>query len=214
MVAVAIGGAAIVGAGASVVAGNKAAKAQKSAAGMQVAEERRQYDQTRADFEPWRESGKKALTTLEQLYGLAPTPAGVATPFDMVKATPGYEFRKSEGLKAVERSAASRGLLKSGTALKAVDRFADGLASSEYEALAGRLAGLAGVGQAATGSTAAAGADAAHNISAAYGRSGDASASAYLNTGQAINQGIQNIASAYLWQQGQKAPLPSGGKWI
>lgn len=203
--AAAVVGAAVIGGGASIIAGNKASKAQKSAAGMQIAEERRQYDQTRADYAPFREAGYGALSKLEQLYGLKPAEGGTSIA-DQVRATPGYDFRRSEGLKAVERSAASRGLLKSGTALKAIDRFADGVASSEYEAMAARLAGLAGVGQAATGSTAAAGDASTARIGDAYRRTGDATASAYLNTGSAINQGVQNVASAYLWQQGMKAP--------
>lgn len=208
--AVAVAGVAT--AGASIVAGNKAANAQKNAAAQQVAESRRQYDQTRADFTPFREAGTRAISTLEQLYGLQPRAAGTPTAADMVKATPGYDFRRSEGLKAVERSAASRGLLKSGTALKAIDRFAEGLASDEYNDFASRLQAIASGGQGATGSTAAAGENATARIAQAYGDAGNARASSYLNTGQAISSGIQNIASAYLWNQGSKAP--SKGVWI
>jgi hypothetical protein len=61
MVAVAIGGAAILGAGASIISGNKAAKAQTKAADMSVAEQRRQYDQTRTDYAPWRAAGTSRL---------------------------------------------------------------------------------------------------------------------------------------------------------
>ena len=212
-IAAAVAVAGVASAGASIISGNKAAKAQKNAAAQQVAESRRQYDQTRADFAPQREAGYRALSKLEQLYGLQPTAEGEPTAADMVKATPGYDFRRSEGLKAVERSAASRGLLKSGTALKAIDRFAEGLASDEYNDYASRLQAIATGGQAATGSTAAAGDNASARIAAAYGSAGDARASSYINTGNAINQGIQNIASAYLWQQGMKAPAKTA-TWI
>lgn len=212
-VTAAIIGSAVIGAGASMAAGSKAAKAQKSAAAQQVNESRRQYDLTRQDFTPWREAGQGALSKLEMLYGLKPNEGG-QTPAQMVAATPGYQFRMDQGMQAIQRSAAARGALKSGGAVKALQRFGDGLASSEYDAFSSRLAQIAGVGQAAAGSTAAAGDAASARIAQAYGNAGDARASAYANTGSAINQGVQNIASAYLWQQGNKAPMPKGGTWI
>lgn len=116
--------------------------------------------------------------------------------------SPGYAFRRDEAMKAIERSAASRGLLGSGGTVKAIGRYADNLASSEYENYANRLAALAGVGQTATSGTAAAGAQAASGIASAAMQSGNAQASGYINTGNAINQGVQNIASAYLYNKG------------
>lgn len=82
--------------------------------------------------------------------------------------------------------------------MKAIGRYADGLASSEYEGYANRLAALAGVGQTATGQVAAAGADNAKTIASTQVAAGNARASAYQNTGSAINTGINNLASTYL----------------
>jgi len=45
---------------------------------------------------------------------------------------PGYEFRLTEGQKAIERSAAARGGLQSGSALKAAARFGQDMGSQEY----------------------------------------------------------------------------------
>ena len=45
---------------------------------------------------------------------------------------PGYNFRLSEGLKAIDRQAAARGGLISGAGLKAAGRFGGDLASQEY----------------------------------------------------------------------------------
>ncbi|MBB6424938.1 hypothetical protein [Sphingopyxis sp. JAI128] len=194
MVAVAIGGAAVVGAGSSIIAGNKASKAQKNAANAQIAEQRRQYDQTRADYAPWRAAGQSALSRLENEMK-----AGATTAFTK---TPGYDFRLSEGVKAAERSAAARGRLGSGATMKAVQRYGEGLASDEYGNWWNRNAGLAGVGQAATDSTTQAGMNAANNITGALGSAGNARASAYANTGSAINSGINNVLAAYLAHQG------------
>lgn len=203
MVAVAVIGSAVVGGVAQGVAGSKAAKAQKKAADQQVEEQRRQYDQTRADYAPWRQTGGSALARLASEYGLStgatPGNAPVSSQFT---ASPGYQFRLNEGIKAAERSASARGLLGSGTALKSIQRYGEGLAASEYGDYWNRLAGLAGVGQAATSGTAAAGQNAVNGISQAYQNAGNARASSYANTGSAINSGINNALSAYFYSQG------------
>lgn len=219
--AVAIAGAAVVGAGASVVAGNKAAKAQKNAAATQaqiaadqVAEERRQYDQTRADFAPYRETGYKALDTLASLYGVG---SKTIDPTAALEATPGYKFQMEQGLKAIDRSNSARGALASGGADKARIRYAEGIAASNYDTFANRLAALAGVGQSATGSTAAAGEAAVNGIGSARSMAGNAamaagnaSASSYANTANAINSGVTNLASLYLYNQdGGFRPTPA-----
>jgi hypothetical protein len=49
------------------------------------------------------------------------------------QADPGYQFRMAEGMKALERSAASRGILQSGGTLKDITRFGQDTASQEYQ---------------------------------------------------------------------------------
>jgi hypothetical protein len=51
---------------------------------------------------------------------------------DKFKADPGYAFRMSEGMKALERSAAARGGLLSGATLRGAQRYGQDLASQEY----------------------------------------------------------------------------------
>lgn len=199
-VAAAIAGAAVIGGATSIISGNKAANAAKDTSAAQIAESRRQYDQTRADYAPYRETGYSALSKLASMYGVGGAPAT-----DMsaeVMKTPGYGFRLEQGVKAAERSAAARGALGSGGTLKAIQRYGEGLASSEYENYANRLAALAGIGQSATGSTAAAGAAASGQINQALGQAGAARASSYANTGSAINGTVNNLASLYLYNQG------------
>lgn len=137
---------------------------------------------------------------------------GMTPGFDGFKASPGYQFRLEEGLKAIERSAAARGNLRSGATMKSIGRFAEGTASAEYENFANRLAALAGVGQTATNSTAQAGQQFASGTSQNLLAAGNARASAYANTGNAINQGVTNLASAYLYNKGYgKPPKPATG---
>jgi hypothetical protein len=196
-------GAAVVGAGASIYSGNKAAKSQTNAANQQVGEQRRQYDQSRADLAPWRTTGGSALAKLSQLYGLD----GQAPDASVFTASPGYQFRFNEGQRAIDRGAAARGLLHSGAAVKAEQNFGQGLASQEFGNFTNTLMGIAGTGQQATNTTVAAGQNAANNISQAYGQAGNARASSYANTGSAINSGINNVLFSYLnGFGGQQAP--------
>ena len=195
MVAVAIGGAAVLGAGAQAYGSSKASKAAKKGQDQAVAEQRRQYDQTRADYAPWRAAGESALARLTaEMSGSGPSTA--------FKATPGYEWRRDEGLKAVERSAAARGRLMSGAPWKALQDRGDNVASAEYGDWWNRNAGLAGIGQAATNATAQAGQGAANEISRAYQVGGNARASSYANAGSAVNQGLSGVMKAYQMGQG------------
>lgn len=105
------------------------------------------------------------------LSGRAPAGQGTGQPYfhDFGMADfehdPGYQFRLSEGMKAIQASAASRGGLLSGRALKDIGRFSQNTASDEFlqaynrftlnrSNRFNRLASLAGIGQQATSTTA------------------------------------------------------------
>lgn len=141
---------------------------------------------------------------------VAPTSGGSAgmagrSVMDEVAATPGYQFRLSEGIKAAERSAASRGLLKSGASMKAIQRYGEGLAASEYDTYANRLAALAGVGQVATNATSAAGQGAAGAIANTQMAAGNAQASSYANTGAAISGAVGQVGQYFANQAGRNS---------
>jgi hypothetical protein len=55
-----------------------------------------------------------------------------------LRADPGYEFRLTEGINALDRAAAARGLLSSGRVMREVQRYGEGLAAQEYGAAYGR----------------------------------------------------------------------------
>lgn len=132
-------------------AGQQAAQATQQAADIQ----RQIFERQVALQEPWRQAGIGALNQLIPL-------SQQYQPFGMqqFQAEPGYGFRMSEGMKALERSAAARGGLLSGGTLKGLQRFGQDLASQEYQnafnryqaerqARLGPLQSLAGVGQTA-----------------------------------------------------------------
>lgn len=141
----------------------------------------------------------------------------LAKPFgmDQFEADPGYAFRQSEGMKALERSAAARGNLLSGSTLKGVQRFGQDLASQEYQNAFNRyqiersarlnpLQSLMGAGQSATnvmtGAAGQAGQNEAQNIMAA----GQARASGYIGSANALGGALSGIG-----QMAFQAPLMS-----
>jgi len=69
-------------------------------------------------------------------------------------ASPDYQFRLSEGQKALEASQAARGGLLSGRAMRESQELGQNQAASEYGNYLGRLMGLAGMGQASSGQAA------------------------------------------------------------
>lgn len=178
------------------------------------------YEQTRADFAPYRESGTNNLNQLNTLLGLGSNTG--ATDFGRYKTAeftpadfeagkdPGYAFRIREGLKAIDRQAAANGGLISGNALKGAASYSSDLASQEYNNAFNRFQTIRGntlqpfqVGAAAGQSAAAmqgqananfgtAGANAAMAQGAAYGAFGQGASGAYGNAGNAINTAYGN----------------------
>ena len=183
-------------------AANQAAAAQLTAAREQIAAQERMFEQQVELQEPWREAG---ITALNQLTPLATQ----YTPFGMeqFKADPGYQFRLSEGMKALDRQAAARGGLISGAALKAAQRYGQELGSQEYGAAFGRyltereaqlnpLQSLAGVGQTSTNQLVGAAGQTGANISNILGSAGQAQAQGILGAGQARASGYVGQANA------------------
>lgn len=70
------------------------------------------------------------------------------------QASPGYEFARGEGIRAIDQAASARGLLNSGGRLRELTRYGTGVANQEYNNWLSRLQGLAAAGQAASGTAA------------------------------------------------------------
>lgn len=64
-----------------------------------------------------------------------------------ITVDPGYQFRQEQGQQAIDRSAASRGSLRSGGTFKDIQDYSQGLASQEFQAGTNRLYDLYGLGQ-------------------------------------------------------------------
>jgi len=122
-----IAGSAIIGAGASIFGGNKAADEQKKASKKAAKLQKQALAQQLALTKPYVEAGTNALAEYQKM---APYEDFGMKQFE---ADPGYNFRMAEGMKALERSAAARGLLQSGGTLKGIQQYGQNIASDEYQ---------------------------------------------------------------------------------
>lgn len=159
----------------SAAASREATAAQQQASNEQVALQREMFERQMAMQEPYRRAGEQALNRLIPL-------ATEYTPFgqQQFQQDPGYAFRLSEGMKALNQQAAARGGLMSGNALRAAQQYGQGLASQEYENAFNRyqlerearlrpLQSLAGVGQTTAQQLGGAGREMASSIGNIYG---------------------------------------------
>lgn len=204
----------IIPAAASLIGGSMQASATKDAANAANAQNQAALDlqykmwkEQQALQEPWRQAGIGGLNRLAA--GLAPG-GEFDTRFSQTnwQQDPGYAFRLSEGMKALDRQAAARGGLISGGALKAAERYGQDLGSQEYQNAFNRfyterqnmlnpLQSLAGIGQTATGAlTNAAGnyAGAAGNI---YGQMGQNTGNALIARGSTYGKMFGDIGNLY-----------------
>lgn len=176
-------------------AANRAANTQASASDRAAELQYQQYKDTVARQKPFYDVGVNALPELVQ--------ASKYTPFgmDQFKADPGYAFRLSEGQKALDRTAAARGGLLSGSALKAATRYNQDMASQEYtnafnryqaerQARLGPLQSLTGMGQTTAQQIGTAGQNMATNVGNDITNSAAARASGYVGATNALTGGL------------------------
>ena len=144
--------------------------------------------------------------------GLKDGKDGANKAFESFRDSTGYQFRLNQGTRSVERSAAARGLLNSGAALKAVSDYGQNTASNEFGNYFNQLATMAGIGERATGQQLQAGQYFANQQSQNMINAGNLRASGYLQQGQQY-QDLLN-AGAYAWgqyNQGQQNINPNTG---
>lgn len=112
-------------------------------------------------------AGAGQLSNLSRMANLGPSDIAA-----MAQMDPSYEFRRKEGMRGVERSAAAKGTLLTGGTLRDVIRYNQDYAGTEYaraygrasegvQQQYGRASTLAGMGQQAAGRVAGLGASAA-----------------------------------------------------
>jgi hypothetical protein len=227
----------LIGGVGSIVGGLIGARASRDAASSQQQAAQQASDVQRQIFErqvelqaPFREAGLKGQNRLLELLGLggdvnAPGYGKYATAEftpAMFQADPGYAFRMSEGMKALERSAAARGGLLSGASMKGIQRYGQDLASQEYTNAFNRfqamragtlnpLQSLSGGAQTSanvlTGAAGTLGQQLGSNIIGA----GNAQAAGQIGSANALMGGLGQGINFYQNQQILNRLLPGGG---
>ena len=190
----------LIGAKMSGDAAKSAARTSAESADKATALQQQMYEEGVARQQPFLAGGTEDYNRLRALMSGGP---GAAQQF--LQMDPGYGFRLSEGLKAMERGAAARGGLMSGAALKAGQRYGQDLASQEYGAAYNRLAGLANVGPQAAGVMSTLGQNYAGNVGNIMMGQGQTAANAALARGSAYSGGLNQLgylAGRYYGQPG------------
>ena len=209
MIPAAIGGSSLLGAYTADKAGREQADAAERAAQIQADASRyaanlqqQQYQENVQRQQPFYDAGR---TALNQLIPLATNYKDFG--MEQFQADPGYAFRLSEGQKALDRSAAARGGLISGGALKAATRFGQDMGSQEYTNAFNRyqteraarlnpLQSLTGMGQTTAAGLGAAGQNMASNVGN-YGMQGAAATGeGYLGSANARASGYMGMSNA------------------
>jgi hypothetical protein len=214
-VAAAVVGSQVVGGFLQSRAADKAANAQIQAANAQAAAQQAMFERQIELQEPFRQAGITSQNRLMQLLGLGGDTTAAdygmaARPFGMeqFQNDPGYAFRMSEGMKALERSAAARGGMLSGGALRGITRFGQDLASQEYQNAFNRyqierqarlnpLQSLMGAGQSATNVMAGAAGTYGQQAGETAATMGNIRASQYMGRANALAGALQGAAGGF-----------------
>jgi len=216
---VASGGVSLLGGFMGSRSSKRAADAQIQAAQQGINEQRRQYDLTRADNAPFRDTGVFANARLRQLLGLDKDYTGsdsgsLTRQFnqsdlegDAVYQN-GLEFGRNQGTEAINSRALAGGGYDSGATLKALTQFGNDYGNTkanesynrynnDQSNVYNKLAGVSGAGQQATNSVSAAGQNMANNISNSYADQGNSRAAGIVAGANAWNNAIGGASSAF-----------------
>lgn len=196
-------------------AAGDAADVQAGAANRAADLQYKQYQENVARQKPFYDVGVNALPEL--------VVASKYTPFsmDQFQQDPGYAFRIKEGQKRLDRSAAARGGLISGAALKAATEYGQEMGSQEYMNAFNRyqteraarlnpLQSLAGMSQTTANTLGTAGQNMASNVGEAQQSAAAARASGYVGQANALTSGLGTYLN-YSQGQNMMAALRGGG---
>ena len=212
------------------VSANKAASTQASAAAKATNAQERMFERQVELQEPFREAGLEGQNRLLSLLGLGKDQSAADfgkyasaefTPEQFSKyQDPGYAFRMSEGIKALDRSAAARGNLMSGAQLKGINQYGQDLASQEYQNAYNRFqtsrtntlnpfASLAGVAQSSANTLGTAAGQLGSQIGSNIIGAGNAMAAGQVGTANAIGGAVGQGVNFYQNQQFMNRLFPS-----
>lgn len=160
-------------------AAKKAAKASDRALAAQTAEQQK----VQAAVLPYQQAGQGALARLEN-------------PNKFFEPSMDYQFRLDQGLDAVGTSKSVNGLLRSGSALKAINNYAQNTAASEYGNWWNRQKGLVDTGSSANATAAGVASQIGQDIGANATNQANAALTIGNNNAQMVG-GITDLLTKY-----------------
>lgn len=187
-------------------AARRAGEAANAAADRELALRRQMYEEGVARQKPFYEAGVNALPGY--LSGIGPD-GELVRGFTMAdyQADPGYGFRLAEGQKALERTAAARAGLQSGSALRAAARYGQEMGSQEFSNAYQRfrdtqglrrnaLAGVVGYGPTSANAMTSSGQNYAAGAGPVISGQGETTANALLAAQRARGSAYGQVGSA------------------
>jgi hypothetical protein len=210
-VAAAIGAASLIGGAVGIYGANKAAKTQKSAAKKGQQTQLQMYETARGDLNPFRKTGKQALFSLADMYGIQRPGSEGGQAFsesslEAFRNSPDYQVASREAITALDRSAAARGNLLSGGHTRRVMEVGADIGSRYFGSYLDRLANLAGMGQSSAAGTASGALQTGQGVAGSQLAAGEASAAGTIGATNAVNQSLGNAAQNYAFLQYMNQP--------
>ena len=161
-----------------------------------IAEQRRQFDITQGNLEPFQEAGQQAVGEQQNLLGLNGVEAQQGA-YDTFNASPGQKFLRDRAQKSLLRGSAAIGGLGGGNVRSALVQQGVGFAQQDFNNRFGRLGQVAGQGQTAATNIGQFGANASNNISGAMVNKGNARATGIANNNQIFQNVLGQGLNAY-----------------
>jgi hypothetical protein len=198
-----------IGAAVTLYAANEQAGAAEDAAGAagdasaaSIAEQRRQYNQTRQDQMPWLDAGQWALGQQRNF---------LQGDYSAALAGPDYRAANDMGLRALDRGTAANLSLTSGGADADRVNFGQQLASQYLGNHWNRLAGMSNTGQATGNQLGGFGANMANQVGQNMWGAAGARGSAYGQRADAYGQAAMGLGGLFNnWYQGQDRSMNGG----
>jgi len=196
----AIAGGAISASGAKSAAAT-AANAQEQGVNAQLS----MFNTTQADYAPQLALGQGAANMLGGIYGIggvgggtgAPTTGASSPNYAAFYNSPGYQFSLSQGEGAINKQAAAGGNLYSSNTLGAVNNYAQGQASTQYNSYINQLTTMAGLGNAAASGVGGAATATGQGVANSLGNAGNAQASGILGQSNAFSSALGATGSQF-----------------
>ena len=217
MVAASIAGSAAIGYIGSTAAADQSADAYNNATNVTAA----QQAQNQANLSPYMSAGNNALTSLSSFLSDPNNQSFTNTDFNSY-SDPSYQWQLGQGQQALQNSQASQDGVLSGAALKGMQNYTQGMASTNYQNAYNnwynttnsnyqKLSGIASLGENAAAGLENTNSSLSNSLANETASSGNATASGISSATNALSSGLSsytaNLQLQQLLKQNQKQTL-------